>query len=559
VGYRNDLVGDLRLPLLVLAVSIGLVLAVLAANVSSLFAAQGERRRRELAVRAALGAGRARLVMQIAWESVLVCLSGGVAGVAVAWWSAAPLVRAYPGTLPRAGEIQLDGSVVFGSLMAVTLIGLLAGAAPAHGLTRTALSDGLRAGDRGSSGRVRRSRQVLIAAELALSCAVTIAAFLLVQSFTRLQSTPLGFDPDRVVTATVSVSGTAAASEAEATRFFDDLVARLQAHPGVAAAGAMSSVPLVNRPPPDDFMIEGRPASPPGEPGFNAHYVVVTPGVFEALGARIMRGRAIDARDIAPDAPVAVINETLQRRYWPDRDPLGGRIRYPTGIQDGEWSSWTPWISVVGVLDDLRSVVPAAAPEPAIYVAHAQRPRAAYSGATMGVVVRPRADGGAAPSVIRDAARSVDPRAVATPARPLAAVVGTVLARPRFVGGLMSLLAVTTLAIAVIGVYGLVSHTVSSRTREIGVRMALGASRGRILTLVARQLWTTLGAGLPAGLLGAWLLARWMDALLYGVEPWEPRIYLAVAASLTFVVVAAVVAPARRAARVDPSGALRAE
>ena len=553
-----DLVGEVRLPLLVLAASVALVLLVMAASVSGLFLAQGEARRRELAVREALGAGRGRLVRQLTCEALLITGAGGLAGTLLAALSMSTLLAAYPGTLPRAASIEFGGSVA-GAMTALSLaIGLLVAVAPAVRLTRGALPAALRAGDRGAS-QSRRPQNVLVGVELALAVSVTIAAMLLIETFARLQAVPLGFDPEPVAAATVSLPIQSADAETEATTFFNDLIDRLRRHPAVAAAGAMSAVPLVNRPPPDDFSIEGRPAAQPGEPGFNAHYVMATPGALEAIGATLVRGRLIESSDRDAHAPIAVVNERLGQLYWPDADPVGRRIRYPTGLENGRWTSWTPWITIVGVVRDVRSIAPSQPAQPAIYVSYAQRPRAAYSGATMGVVVRAAGERAAAQAAIREAARGVDARSVAAPARPLDALVGAALARPQFMGGLMSSFAIVTVVIALIGMYGLVASGVEQRTREIGVRIALGATHRRIVSLVARRVLTTLGTGVPAGLLGAWLLARWMSALLYEVRPWEPQIYALVAVGLAAVVCVAVAVPVRRALAVDPLTALRAE
>ncbi|HUF48767.1 MAG TPA: FtsX-like permease family protein [Vicinamibacterales bacterium] len=390
---------------------------------------------------------------------------------------------------------------------------------------------------------------MLVVAELALSVAVTVGALLLVQSFARLAATPLGFDPQDAVTATVSAGD----DEARATLFFTELRDRLLRMPDVVDAGVISAVPLVNRPPPDFFTIDGRPVPAPGEPGPIAHYVMAGPGALEALGARLARGRFVSA-----DAPVAVVNETFAERYWPGENPIGRRVRYPTGLSDGRWTSWTPWITVVGLVGDIRSIAPTDPAEPAIYASYVQRPRAAYAGTAMRLVVR-RTPAAASLANLRDEAHAIDPRAVVTPPAALAGVLGSALSRPRFLGALMSGFAAVTFAIALVGIYGLVSYGVASRQREFGVRLAIGASRGGIFRLVAFQLVAALGTAVPVGLLGAWVLARWMAALLYGVRAWEPWPYAGVAAAVSLAVLVATAIPARRATRVDPLVALRAE
>jgi predicted permease len=555
-AYASDLVGEVRRPLLVVAASVGLVLFVMAANVASLFLARGEARRRELAVRAALGAGRPRLVSVLAWEVLIATLAGGAAGIAIASLSAASLVAAYPGSLPRASAVQVDGRAVVVMAIVSLGIGLAVAAVPALRLTRRSLFDVLRSDSR-AGGASRRPQRALVIAELVLSVAATVGALLLVQSYLRLQAVPMGFDPQGVEVASVSLPGASPGAEAGATAFFAELLARLTADPGIAEAGALSTAPLVGRPPPDLFMIEGRPIPAPGEPGPIAHYVMATPGALEALRTPILRGRSLSASDRSRDAPVAVINESLQRRYWPDADPVGRRIRYPTDVRDGQWTRWTPWITVVGVAADIRSIAPVDPPEPAIYVSYAQRPRGAYPGTTMTLVVRVT-EGGAAARV-REVARALDDRAVVTPPRELTDALGAALARPRFMGGLMSAFAVIAYSIALVGLYALVSHGVARRAREFGLRIALGASRRHVAGLALRQLAAALAIGLPAGLAGAWLLSQWMASLLYDVRPWEPVTYAGAALGMAVVAVAATLGPIRRALRVDPVVALRAE
>jgi hypothetical protein len=319
----------------------------------------------------------------------------------------------------------------------------------------------------------------------------------------------------------------------------------------------MSSVPLITRAPADLFMIEGRRVTTPDEAGAIAQYVMATPGALEALGVPVLAGRFLKASDSAPDAPVAVINDALRRHYFPDHDPVGTRLRYPTGLQDGRWTSWTPWITIVGVAGDVRSIGPIQPPEPAIYVSHAQRPRSAYSGAALTVIVR--SSGGGLAVNLREVARAVNPGAASTQPRQLTDAVGAVLARPRFLSALMSGFAAIAFTIALVGIYALVAYSVSSRSHEIGVRVALGASRLQVVILASQQLGRTLVFGLPTGLAAGWLLSTWMAALLYDVRPWEPKLYALVAIGLAVAAGVATIVPLRRATRVDPLVALRSE
>jgi predicted permease len=554
MSLRDAIVGDVRLPIVVATVSVTLVLVVMAANVAGLFLAGGLARRRELAVRAALGADRARLIRQLGCEVMIVTLAGGAAGIATAALVTGPLVSAYPGLLPRASAVAFDGRAALVMAMLTVVSGLAIAIVPAWRLTGRQLSSALGAGDRSGVFAARRPQQALVAAELALSVAVTIGALLLVQSLGHLLSEPLGFQPRDVLTATVSTGG----DEARATTFFRELRDRVGQQPGVLEAGVISSVPLVNRAPPDTFMIDGRPVPGPSEPGPIAHYIVAGPGALDALGIPLRRGRSIGRDDVAAGAPVAVINEALAARYWPGEHAIGRRVRYPTGIADGRWSSWTPWITIVGVVDDVRSIAPAVPGEPAIYVSYAQRPRAAYSGTSMRLVVRATAPAALA-ATLRETARAIDPRAVVEPVVPLDGFLRAALARPRFLSGLLGSFAVVTVAIAVVGIFALASYLVASRRREFGVRLALGATRAGVFALVIRQLALAMAAAAPAGLAAAWLLARWMQSLLHGIGPWDLWTYGGASIALSMVVLAATAIPARRAMRVDPLTSLRAE
>lgn len=286
---------------------------------------------------------------------------------------------------------------------------------------------------------------------------------------------------------------------------------------------------------------------------------MATPGVLDALGARLVGGRGILERDVALDAPVAVINETLARQHWPGEDPIGRRVRYPDGVRANQWIGFGPWVTIVGIIGDMRTIRPSDPPRPAIYVSHAQRPRPPYNGRDMAIVIRTASDPANLLASVRGIARELDPQSTATQVRSLASLADAAVARPRFMSGLMAVFAGVSLVIAVLGVYGLIAYAMARRTREIGVRIALGASRPRIARLVGRQIGLILLAGLPLGVAGAAALSQWMSTLLFGVRPFDVVTYLAVSAVLALAVIAAVIVPARRAMRVDPIIALRVE
>jgi putative ABC transport system permease protein len=554
---RDELVSRVSQQLLVLGGAACLVLLTIAANMSSLLLAHGEARRRELAVRGALGAARPSLVRQLLLEGWMLAGLGGLAGGLAAWLTVGPIVRAYPAALPRASEIQFDIRTAAIGLLVSIVIGTLVSWFPAVRLTR-GWTDALRAAVRPGHAAGLRTQRVLVVSEMAIGLAITVGALLLVQSFVRLQHVSLGFDPDQVTTAIVGVPGGPGRGPDRARQFFSDLTSTLAAHPGVVAAGAISTLPMVDRPPPDDFTIEGRPVARPSEAGFNASYLMVTPGALEALRVGLVRGRFISAHDSAAAPPVALINEALVRTYWRDADPVGQRIRYAESVRDGEWATWGPWITIVGIVKDTRAINPSLLPQPAIYVAHAQLPRPAYPGRSMGIVVRaaPASEPAAA---VRRIVRQIDAGASVSAVRTMEALAGAAVAQPRFTGWIMAIFAGITLLVAALGVYGVVAFGVARRTREIGVRLALGASRTSIAQLIGRETLRLTLSGLLFGLAAAAGLAWWMRTLLFEVEPFAVPVYAGVSVVLVAAIAVATILPARRATRIDPLAALRTE
>jgi predicted permease len=556
---RDDVVGQVGPQLRVLAYAIGLVLLVIAANVAGLMLAHGEARRKELAVRAALGASRGSLARQLVMEAVLLATVSGALGAALAAVSFDALLAMYPVALPRASDVHLDARVAAAAVIGSLALGVAAGALPAIRLTRLHVSDALKSGERGEGLSFNvRTQAWLVTTELAIAVAVVVGALLLARSFVALQKVPLGFDPAGVTTTTVTLPGGIERTREEAPLTFAVLAERLRALPGVEAAGAISHVPLRNAPPPDDFAIEGRPVAPPGQPGFNAHYIMVTPGALDALRVPVLSGRSITEEDSAQSLPVAVINETAARQFWPNGDPIGHRIRYAAGVSNGQWSSWGPWLTIVGVVADVRYVSPTVPPLAAIYVAHAQLPRAAYDGRGMALVIKSSATLDVA-SLVRSHLTSITPEASMSTIRTMDAVVAGAQARARFMGRIMGIFALVSLIVAALGVYGMVAYGVARRTREIGVRMALGASRRRIAWMIGRQMLIMTIAGVLAGLAGAAWLSYSMRSVLFGVTPFDLTTFATVPAILVVTVLLASVVPARRAVSVDPLVALRVD
>ncbi len=556
----EDLVGDIRPSLLVLMGAVVLVLLIACANISNLLLARGEMRQRELAIRVALGAGRLRLVLQLVSEGVLLAAVGGALGVLAAAWSLDALLALYPDGLPRVDSVRIDGVVLAFSFALALAAGLVASLAPALRQSTHRPQDALRSEARTLTGSARaaRFRQFLVVTELALSLALVVGAALLARSFHHLQQTRPGFDHDDVLTATMSLSDAAYPEPAQARRFYRELLSRVRALPGVETAGAISSLPLASGAPPDDFLIEGRPEPEPGAATGsipNADFVMVTPGLLEALRIPLVRGRLLEAGDDRETTWVAVINETSARRFWPDDEPVGKRIRYYRSR-----TARGPWITIVGVVGDVRSRLVSEPARPAIYVPHAQSPREeSYPGRAMSLVARSASDPSSLAPALRDVIRELDPRLPVTQVAPMSNVILSSTGRPRFTTLLVGLFAASALALSLIGLYGVISFLSRRRTHEIGVRIALGAGTGDVVRMILGESLRMVAPGLAAGVAAALVLSRTLEGLLYGVSPADPLTFIATTAVLGSVALLAVYLPARRASHTPPVEALRYE
>ena len=547
VGYHDQIVGRVRPAVMMLVAAVGFVLLIACANVANLLIARGSARRRELAVRAAIGAGRGRLVRQLLAESVVLGALGGACGVALAWGLLQTLLAAAPADLPRLSSVAIDGRVLIyaGGLSLVT--GLLFGLAPALDTAGADPAGSLRDGARGSAGIGAAIRRGLVVAEVALAVVLLIGAGLMVRSYLNVQRLDLGFDPSGVLTSRITLSGERYAQPAAVIGFFDEVTARVKAEPSIAGAAGIGTVLLSATPNSTNFSIEGRPDFAPAD-RVEVPVDAVTADYFEVMRVPVVRGRTFDARDGSEAPPVVIVNDTMARMFWPGEDPVGRRIKY------GLLAGGAPWMTIVGVVADTRRTGYDEAVRPETYLPHAQS-----VAASLQLVVRTTGDPDLAAPILRAVVRSIDPLVPLSAVGPLEGQLSALTAQRRLNTLLMSVFGLVAATLAAIGIYGVIAYSVDRRTRELGVRMALGASTPSILGLVIRETLTLAGAGLIAGLVGALALTRVVSSLLYDVSAADPATFAVIGLVTVLVALAACLVPAVRATRVDPIAALRTD
>jgi predicted permease len=523
------------------------VLLIACANVANLLLVRAAARSRELALRSALGGSRWRLVRQVFVESIVLALLGGGVGVLGSLWGVALLGELAPPELPRAAEIAVSVPVLLFAIGVSIVAGLLAGIAPALRTGRLDLMEVLKEGGERSVGTRsgQRTRSALVVAQAALAVVLLVGAGLLLATFRQLRGVRLGFDPEGVVTMSLVLPESRYPDAGSQNRFFDRMLDRVQRIPGARAAAIASSLPLGGRANHRSFEIEGRVDTAGAEP--TALNCEISPDYFRAVGTRVVRGRAFDGRDRADAPGVAIANETLVRSYWPGDDPIGKRVKLP-GMKGP--------LEIVGVVEDVRHEQLDEPPAPALYLAHAQRPwRFAM------LVVRVE-DPRSVADVTRAAQReiqAVDGDLPVYQVSSLDRLLARSLATRRFVMLLLAVFAAVALLLAAVGIYGVLAFVVAQRTREIGIRLALGATPRQIARAIALRSATLAAAGIALGSLGAWALSRVLRGLLYGVAPTDPAVFLASAGTLALAAIVAGLLPALRAARVDPASALRGE
>jgi putative ABC transport system permease protein len=545
VPLLDSMVGDVRRPLLILFGAVGLVLLIACVNVSNLLLARASTRTGELAVRAALGAGRWRLLRQLLVESVVLSLIGGAAGLLLGSWGVRALMALAPADLPRAAAINMDGTVLAFSLGLSLLAGLVFGAAPAVIASRPDLTVFLKdvRRDGGMAGGRRRLRSLLVATQVALALMLLAGAGLALRSFNRLLSVDPGFQPAGVLTFRLSLPEGTYPTLASNVQFYRDYVERLRGLPGMVAAGAVHIPPVTRSGFGGTFTIYGRP---PGSDEGSAQIRSSTPGYLEALRIPVRAGRTFEARDSESGSRVAIVSETAARRFWPGENPIGRQIR----VHVNE-SSRNPR-EIVGVVGDVRTRGLELEPVPVIYLPHAQ-----YGMENMTIVARTAGDPLQMLPAATAALRTLAPGVALSRAQRMEDLVSANVAEPRFRSLLLTLFAAAALALAGVGLYGVVAFSVSQRRGELGLRLALGADPSDVLRLAMKEGMMPVAAGLGAGLAGAALVARVMQSLLFGVDPLDPATFGGVAVTLALVALVACYLPARRAMRVDPAETLR--
>ncbi|HEX4684966.1 MAG TPA: ABC transporter permease [Gemmatimonadaceae bacterium] len=547
VPMHEAMTGQLRPALLLLQAAALVVLLIACANLTNLALSRALGRRRELAVRAALGAGRSRLVTQMLTESLILACAGGLAGVALAVLGTRTLLALNPGALPSMFDARIDVTVLAFSLAASLSSGLLCSVAPALGVTQPNLHDSLKEGARGaSSGRgTERLRQTLVVAQVGLAVMLLVGSGLLIRSFAALLQTSPGFAPDHVLTAQLRAAGARYDSAAAVNRFYDDVLREVAATPGVTAAGAATLLPTQGRVG-TTLRIEGQPADEAHLPDLG--YLAVRGEYFRAMRTPLLSGRLFENTDRADGPPVALFNATAARRYFPAGNAVGARIRIGPDPRGSV-------ITIIGVVGDIRDQGLGAPVRPTIIMDHVQQ---AWD-RTLSLVVRTTGAPTAAIAAVRRAVRDADPRLAIRNIESLDDVVGASLAPRRFSLGLVTSFAALALVLAAIGIYGVLSYAVTTHTREFGIRIALGASTRSVLLLVARQGLRWSLAGMAIGVTAAAAAGRVMTGLLYGIAPLDAWTYATAVGVLLGVALVACTVPALRATRVDPLTSIRAE
>jgi predicted permease len=537
--------------LLVLLGAVGMVLLIACANAANLLLARAATRRREIAVRLTLGASRTRLVRQLLTESLLIAFMGGALGLGIAAGGVKALVSLLPADFPRLHEIHVNAPVFAFTFLVSAATGILFGLIPAIQASRTDPRQGLHEGGRTStgSGRLSRLRNALVVSEVSLACVLLIGAGLMLRSLLNLIHLDPGFREEHVLTASVSLPGAEYKTGAVVARFYDTLTTNLASIPGVQAAGAGSDLPWTGY---DENMggwtIEGK--QPPPHVEFHARYHVATSDYFRALGIPLLHGRFFNAADNQNARNVIIINRSMAELYWPKEDTVGKRIAFDDHPKEKDW------FTIVGVVGDVKDKPNSSSAEPAFWWSNLQQP---FPFSDMSLAIRSTADPESLADAMRNEVRRLDPALAVADVQWMDEIVYGSVATPRFAFVLVGLFAGLAILLAAIGTYGVISYSVSQRTSEFGLRMALGAQRLDVLRLVLMQAAKLVLTGTAIGVILALVLGRVLTSLIYEVSPADPLTYTVVGLMVITIALVACYIPARKATRMDPMFALRAE
>jgi predicted permease len=556
VPVEKEIRGGARQALLLVFGAVGFLLLMACVNVANLLLARAEARQREISVRAAIGAGKGRLTRQLLTESFVLAAVGALAGLGLAWVGLKVVASQGLSGLPLLAPIRVEPSLLLFAAVLSIATTFLFGLAPVVRIWRLDLSEAMRDGSaNASAGKSRQSlRAVLAGVQMGLAVLLLSGAGLMLKSLAALARVDLGFQPEHVLTLQVRPPEASYQKPEAVSAFYRTLLEHVRGLPGVQAAGLVRSLPLAAEIGDWGLEIEGY-QPPPGQHA-KGDWQVASDGVFEALGERLVRGRPISAADTAEAQPVVVVNETLARTYWPGQDPIGRRVRM------GSSNPNRPWLTVVGVLHDEKHNGVTGIIKEKFYVPYAQFALSVgFAARNMTLVARAAGKGDplALAAPIRAEIRQLDPNLPVASVRTMTEVLRTSLATPRLTGSLLAIFAGLALFLAAVGVSGVLSYLVNRRRREIGIRMALGASRARVLGLVVKSGMATAAAGVAGGILAAVFLTRLMEGLLYGVAPRDLDTFLGVTVVMLAIAAAASAVPAARAARSDPLEALRSE
>jgi putative ABC transport system permease protein len=538
---------QIRRSMLTLFAAVGFLLLISCANVANLLLARASARRLEMAIRAAMGASRWRVMRQLLTESVLLSTLGGLVGLLLAFWCTGLIKASTALNIPRLNETRLDVKALGFTFLIALGAGLIFGLAPAWQASKLALNETLKEGGRsGSGGKRQRLRGALVIAEVALALVLLVGAGLMIRSFTHLQNVPLGFAPNHVLTMRLALPTAKYGQGAPRVNFFDQLLQRLRATPGVIDASAINDLPLAGGGWAEEVTLEGRDAAPSGTP-LPADVNAVTPRYFHTMGIPLLAGRDFTEQDrgafwLGESPWTLIVNETFVRRYWPNENPIGKRFRFGDN----------PFGTVIGVVGDVRSLSLEREARPAFYVSYGH-----FSLPALTIVVRASAPPEAMTAALRAQVYALDHDLPVYNIRLMEQIVSNAAGQPRFQTLLLGLFSAVALSLAAIGIYGVMAYTVTQRTHEIGVRMALGARTRDVLQHVLGQGMKLVLMGATLGLAGAFVAARALKSMLFGVSPADPLTFAAVTVFLALVAFAACWIPARRATKVDPLVALR--